>query len=99
MRLRVHHTTAVIAAWILNETGLVGRLLCAMPIQIPGIRLWRHRWQIVHRLCVNADDMQPSGAIVAIESMSTFSTAFARYVGRSPKSYARERMRIRSEAA
>lgn len=36
---------------------------------------------------------------VGYSSASTFSTAFARYVGRPPKAYARERMQIRSEAA
>jgi AraC-like DNA-binding protein len=36
---------------------------------------------------------------VGYSSASTFSTAFARYVGRPPKAYARERLQIRSDAA
>lgn len=35
---------------------------------------------------------------VGYSSASTFSTAFTRHVGRPPKAYARERMRVRSEA-
>jgi AraC-like DNA-binding protein len=36
---------------------------------------------------------------VGYSSASTFSTAFARHVGRPPKTYARERMRIRQDVA
>lgn len=35
---------------------------------------------------------------IGYSSASTFSTAFARHVGRSPKAYARERMHLRAEA-